>query len=55
MSRILQNCFRSSDHAPAEHVGLKQGAAIGRRSFIDAYVFPDGDLLSLPRMLGPAE
>jgi cyclopropane-fatty-acyl-phospholipid synthase len=31
------------------------GAAIGRRSFIDAYVFPDGDLLTLPQMLAPAQ
>jgi cyclopropane-fatty-acyl-phospholipid synthase len=31
------------------------GVAIGRRSFIDAYVFPDGDLLTLPQMLAPAQ
>jgi len=31
------------------------GRAVGRRSFIDAYVFPDGDLLTLPQMLGPAQ
>jgi cyclopropane-fatty-acyl-phospholipid synthase len=31
------------------------GAAIARRSFIDAYVFPDGDLLTLPQMLVPAQ
>jgi len=30
------------------------GRALARRSFIEAYVFPDGDLLSLPRMLAPA-
>jgi cyclopropane-fatty-acyl-phospholipid synthase len=31
------------------------GAMIGRRSFIDAYVFPDGDLVTLPQMLAPAQ
>jgi cyclopropane-fatty-acyl-phospholipid synthase len=31
------------------------GAMLGRRSFIDAYVFPDGDLLTLPQMLAPAQ
>src|SRR5206468_9220900 len=31
------------------------GAMLARRSFIDAYVFPDGDLLSLPQMLAPAQ
>jgi cyclopropane-fatty-acyl-phospholipid synthase len=31
------------------------GALLGRRSFIDAYVFPDGDLVTLPQMLGPAQ
>lgn len=31
------------------------GRVIGRRSFIDAYVFPDGDLLTLAQMLGPAQ
>jgi len=31
------------------------GAMLARRSFIDAYVFPDGDLLTLPQMLAPAQ
>jgi cyclopropane-fatty-acyl-phospholipid synthase len=31
------------------------GRALGSRSFIDAYVFPDGDLLTLPQMLAPAQ
>lgn len=31
------------------------GRAIGRRSFLDAYVFPDGELLPLTAMLGPAQ
>lgn len=31
------------------------GAVIGRRSFIDAYVFPDGDLRTLAQMLEPAQ
>lgn len=31
------------------------GALVGRRSFIDAYVFPDGDLLTLPQMLASAQ
>ena len=31
------------------------GAMMGRRSFIDAYVFPDGDLVTLPQMLAPAQ
>ncbi|MGH2393067.1 MAG: class I SAM-dependent methyltransferase, partial [Candidatus Limnocylindria bacterium] len=31
------------------------GRAVGRRSFIDAYVFPDGELLPLPAMLAPAQ
>jgi cyclopropane-fatty-acyl-phospholipid synthase len=31
------------------------GRVLGRRSFIDAYVFPDGDLRTLPQMLAPAQ
>jgi cyclopropane-fatty-acyl-phospholipid synthase len=31
------------------------GRLLGSRSFIDAYVFPDGDLLTLPQMLAPAQ
>jgi cyclopropane-fatty-acyl-phospholipid synthase len=31
------------------------GRLVGRRSFIDAYVFPDGDLRTLAQMLGPAQ
>ena len=31
------------------------GRLVGRRSFIDAYVFPDGELLPLPAMLHPAQ
>ncbi|MGZ6379126.1 MAG: class I SAM-dependent methyltransferase, partial [Candidatus Limnocylindrales bacterium] len=31
------------------------GRLVGRRSFIDAYVFPDGELLPLVAMLGPAQ
>lgn len=31
------------------------GAMLGRRSFIDAYVFPDGDLVTLPQMVAPAQ
>jgi cyclopropane-fatty-acyl-phospholipid synthase len=31
------------------------GRLIGRRSFIDAYVFPDGELLPLPVMLSAAQ
>jgi cyclopropane-fatty-acyl-phospholipid synthase len=31
------------------------GRALGSRSFIDAYVFPDGDLLTLPQILAPAQ
>jgi cyclopropane-fatty-acyl-phospholipid synthase len=30
------------------------GRVIGRRSFVDAYVFPDGVLVTLPQMLAPA-
>jgi cyclopropane-fatty-acyl-phospholipid synthase len=31
------------------------GRAIARRSFIDAYVFPDGEMLTLTQMLAPAQ
>jgi cyclopropane-fatty-acyl-phospholipid synthase len=31
------------------------GRVVGQRSFIDAYVFPDGELLPLPDMLAPAQ
>ena len=31
------------------------GTMLARRSFIDAYVFPDGVLVTLPEMLGPAQ
>jgi cyclopropane-fatty-acyl-phospholipid synthase len=31
------------------------GRLVGRRSFIDAYVFPDGDLRTVAQMLAPAQ
>ena len=36
-------------------LGGPLGAAVQTRSFIDAYVFPDGELLSLARMLDAAQ